>query len=102
MNKWRSITYVCVPSVIALTTYMMATQEHPHEQEHVAFPYLRLRSKVRARLEWLVFSDSPLVRCGRGAATSRCSVRLLRGANCAAPDQLVDAEHAPKEHKAHH
>jgi len=48
MNKWRSITYVCVPSVIALTTYMMATQEHPHAQEPVAFPYLRLRSKVRA------------------------------------------------------
>ena len=55
MNKWRSITYACVPGVIVLTAYMFSSIEHPHPEE-----------KIVCRL----------LRCA--AATLRCANPILR------------------------
>ena len=35
MNKWRTISYACIPGVLALTGYTFATVEHHHATEHV-------------------------------------------------------------------
>eukprot|EP00127_Corallochytrium_limacisporum_P003052 Clim_evm8s145 gene=Clim_evmTU8s145 len=42
---WKYASLAAVPGCFAYGVYLFATEEH-HHSEHVAYPYLRIRSKI--------------------------------------------------------